>query len=131
MYVAYDGFDSSPSATFCATISSPCTGTTETISTPTFDCTAQTYTGRINFTALGGATTYELEDDMGTIVTGVTMATDYDFNYTDLDNHTVTLRGYDGSGNLVCTQDYTLTSNCNGSDAVSYTHLTLPTSYAV
>lgn len=107
--------------TFCVKISSPCTGTTETITTPVFDCTAETFTGRINFSALGGGTTYELTDDNGTTISSVTTGTDYDFMYTDLNSHIVTLSGYDGSANLVCTQEFTLTSTCNGTDSWSAT----------
>lgn len=116
--------------TFCVQISAPCTGTTETISTPAFDCTAGTYTGRINFSTLGGGTTYELEDDMGTVITGVTTSIDYDFNYTGLLGHTLTLKGYDGSSNIVCTQEFDLESGCNGTDiaadALDITNTCLP-----
>ena len=46
---------------------------------------------------------------------------DYDFTYTNVASHTVTLKGYDASSNLVCVEDITLTSTCNGSDAFSTT----------
>ncbi len=119
LIVNIDGFASSPEETFCVQINAPCTGSTGTTSAPTVDCAAGTYTGRINFSALGTAATYDLEDDAGNAYSGIAASTDYDFNFTDVLNHTITLKGYDGSANLVCVEEFTVSSACNGSDAWS------------
>jgi hypothetical protein len=110
------GFDSSPEETFCIQIDADC-GFTETNSTLSVDCVNGSYTGRLNFSSLSGALTYSLEDDAGNTFSNISTGIDYDFAYSDAIPHTVTLNGFDGASNLVCSSVVIeFSSGCNGTD---------------
>ena len=119
LIVNIDGSTSSPEETFCVKITSPC-GTINNVTTPFSDCSSQTYTSRFNFSSFGGgAVTYNIEDDNGNAFTNISASTNYDFNFTDLLGHLVQVKGFDVSSNLVCVEEFSVTSGCNGTDAFS------------
>ncbi|MCP4439425.1 MAG: T9SS type A sorting domain-containing protein [Aureispira sp.] len=116
-YVIVIGEDYNDGVSVCVEIQLEC-GSTSTNSIVSSDCLGNTYTGRVNFSNLGGAAvTYNLEDDASNIFTNISTATNYDFVYTDLIPHTVILKGYDGSSNLVCQEEIVVfNSGCNGTE---------------
>jgi hypothetical protein len=100
----------------CITISAQC-GSSYNTSVPSSDCGSSNYTARINFTSLGAiGVTYDLVDDQSVTINNIIVSTDYDFSYSDLTPHTVTLYGYDAVGNIVCEEDIMVMSDCNGAE---------------
>jgi len=117
-YVIVVGEDYNDAVSVCVEIQVEC-GSSSSNSVPTVDCSAGTYTGRVNFSSLGaGAVSYNIVDDLTNTFTSISTATDYDFNYTNVLPHTVTLKGYDGASNLVCQDEVVVfNSGCNGSES--------------
>ncbi len=116
-YVIVVGEDYNDATSICVELRIQC-GSVSTNSITASDCGASTYTGRVNLTSVtGAAVSYDLEDDDGNSFSGVSTSTNYDFSYTDLLDHTVTLKGYDGSMNLVCQDEVVVfSSGCNGTE---------------
>ncbi len=115
-YVIVVAEDYNDGVSACVQLNVQC-GSTSSNSIATVDCGAGTYTGRLNFSLLGSANSYNLEADNGITYSGISTSTDYDFAFADLANHSVVLKGFDASMNLVCEEEVVdFSSGCNGTE---------------